>query len=241
MVNFDVDPNQPCVNQLVHFVDHSTDPDGSTDILSWEWGFGDGGTASGPEAWHQYRSINEGGAWLVKLTVTDTGGNRGVRTHPVTLQPEETHLVGYYMQYAGTCCNDIEQTRPEIPGGCTLPFHQEDVLTGWWLAPTNAHFYLLAKLHYARPEVDRVSCLWTLYFRGLRGDDPPEFVKQLGQEERAVQHNHPYCVGFPLEISPEEEMPQPGWYQVFAEVSSPNGVYRNFIDFMLCVGGLEPI
>jgi len=241
MVNFDVDPSQPCVNQLVHFVDHSTDPDGSTDLLSWEWEFGDGGTASGPEVWHQYRSINEGGAWLVKLTVTDTGGTRGVRTHPVTLQPEETHLVGYYMQYAGTCCNDIEQTRPEIPGGCTLPFHQEDVLTGWWLAPTNAHFYLLAKLHYARPEVDRVSCLWTLYFRGLRGDDPPEFVKQLGQEERSVQHNHPYCVGFPLEISPEDEMPQPGWYQVFAEVSSPNGAYRNFIDFILCVGGLEPL
>ena len=238
-VAFDIDPGSPFPNQSVHFVDHSTDPDGPADLISWEWKFGDGATASGPDVWHQYRSINEGGEWIVKLTVTDTQGNRGVRTKSVQMQPTTSQLVGYYMQCAGTRCTDIEQSRPAIPTSCYLPFQQEDVLTGWWLAPTKAPFYLLAKLHYVLSKVDKVRCTWSLYFRGMGCDEPPKFVMELGQDERVVDHSHFYCLGFPVEISPEEEMTQRGWYQVFAEVSSPDGTYRNFIDFMLCVGGEE--
>lgn len=245
IVAFDIDPGKPFINQLVHLMDRSTDPDGPEDLISWDWTFGDGGTTTGPDVWHQYRSINvdeegEDQAWTVKLTVTDTQGNRGVRTQSVEMQPTTTQLVGYYMQCAGTRCTEIEQSRPDIPSSCYLPFQQEDVLTGWWLAPTKAPFYLLVKLHYVLSKVDKVRCKWSLYFRGMGGDKPPEFVMELGQDERVVDHGHFYCVGFPLEISPEEKMSQHGWYQVFAEVSSPDGAYRNFIDFMLCVGGTEP-
>jgi len=54
-----------------------------------------------------------------------------------------------------------------------------------------------------------------------------------------VQHDYPYCVGFPLEIDPEEIMPEHGWYEVFAKMTSPSWAGRDFISFLLCVGGAE--
>ena len=47
----------------------STDPDGS--IASYEWDFGDGTTATGPQANHVY---DEPGAYTARLTVTDDDG-----------------------------------------------------------------------------------------------------------------------------------------------------------------------
>ncbi len=48
----------------------STDPDGN--ITSYEWDFGDGGTASGATVAHSY--ADKGGTYHVKLTVTDDDG-----------------------------------------------------------------------------------------------------------------------------------------------------------------------
>jgi PKD repeat protein len=58
----------------------SSDPDGS--IVSYEWSFGDGGTASGVTAGHTYAAV---GTYDVTLTVTDDDGAQGSVTHPVTV------------------------------------------------------------------------------------------------------------------------------------------------------------
>jgi len=253
-VSFEVIPSDPCmargvstracINQLVFFNAELADSsDQSEELLSWEWEFGDGGTASGKEVWHQYRSIPENGEWRVKLTATDPQGNRGFRTDVVEMQEP---LVGYCIQEAGTCCNEAEQPRPDIPGdpgrpgGCLLPFHPEGVYTGWWEAPTSVPFFLLAKLHILPSEVKRVECCWALYYRGSHKHGRPELVESFQQRDvRQVQHDHPYCVGFPLEIDPEEIMTEHGWYEIFAKMTSPTSAGRDFINFLLCVGGAE--
>lgn len=227
-----------CINQLVFFNAELADgSDQSEELLSWEWEFGDGGKASGKEVWHQYRSIPEEGEWPVKLTVTDPQGNRGFHTDVAKMQEP---LAGYCIQEAGTRCNNVDQSRPEIPDGCELRFHEQDVYTGWWEAPTSTRFFLLAKLHILPSEAERVECCWTIYFRGSNKEGQPELVENfLRRDARLVQHDHPYCVGFALEIDPEEIMPEHGWYEVFARTTSPTSAGRDFISFLLCVGGAE--
>lgn len=62
------------VNYLEVMVDGSlsSDPDGS--IVSWEWDFGDGATASGMTATHTYAAD---GTYTITLTVTDDDGLTG--------------------------------------------------------------------------------------------------------------------------------------------------------------------
>jgi len=65
----------------------SSDPDGS--IAAYAWAFGDGGTATGATAIHQYTTA---GAHAAKLTVTDDSGATAssTRTITVTLPPKLT-------------------------------------------------------------------------------------------------------------------------------------------------------
>ncbi|WP_243231865.1 PKD domain-containing protein [Microbacterium sp. CIAB417] len=58
----------------------SNDPDGS--IASYAWDFGDGGTASGASATHDYASE---GTYTITLTVTDDEGATGTDTHEVVV------------------------------------------------------------------------------------------------------------------------------------------------------------
>ncbi|MGY1649769.1 PKD domain-containing protein [Geodermatophilus sp. SYSU D01119] len=58
----------------------SADADGS--IRSFAWDFGDGGTATGPQATHAYAA---GGTYTVRLTVTDDLGLTGTATRQVTV------------------------------------------------------------------------------------------------------------------------------------------------------------
>jgi hypothetical protein len=65
----------------VYVVSTSTDdPKGS--IVSWEWEFGDGGTASGPTATHSYTAK---GIFWISLTVTDNDGLPNTATNPVEI------------------------------------------------------------------------------------------------------------------------------------------------------------
>ncbi len=58
----------------------SSDPDGT--IASWEWDFGDGGTASGKTLFHSYV---EDGVYTVTLTVTDDAGATDTATTTATI------------------------------------------------------------------------------------------------------------------------------------------------------------
>lgn len=232
--------SRACINQLVFLNAELVNGSGqSEELLSWEWEFGDGGTASGKKVWHQYRSIPENGEWSVNLTATDPQGNRGFHIDVIKMQEP---LAGYCIQKAGTCCNGVDQPRPEIPNECELESHEVDIFTRWWEIPRDESFFLLAKLHILPSEVKRVECCWTIYFRGSNKEGQPELVENfLRRDARLVQHDHPYCVGFPLEIDPEEIMTEHGWYEIFARMTSPTSAGQDFISFLLCVGELEPL
>lgn len=59
---------------------NSTDTDGN--IVSWDWSFGDGGTAAGASVTHAYTSA---GTFTVTLTVTDNGGLTDTATTTATI------------------------------------------------------------------------------------------------------------------------------------------------------------
>jgi PKD repeat protein len=65
---------------VVSFADISTDPDGT--IQSWSWNFGDGGTSTEQNPSHTYASP---GTYSVSLTVTDDDGATDSVTHDVSV------------------------------------------------------------------------------------------------------------------------------------------------------------
>ncbi|MFQ6090634.1 MAG: PKD domain-containing protein, partial [Candidatus Bipolaricaulia bacterium] len=69
IANFAFTPASPRVGQTVQFTDQSTDPDGT--IQSWSWDFGDGDSSTERNPKHQYA---QKGTYTVKLTVTDNDG-----------------------------------------------------------------------------------------------------------------------------------------------------------------------
>lgn len=72
----------------VAFADASTDSDGA--IVSWNWDFGDGGTASVPSPSHTFAV---GGTYSVTLTVTDDDGATGSRTQEVSVSEGSTEIL----------------------------------------------------------------------------------------------------------------------------------------------------
>ncbi|HEY7455403.1 MAG TPA: PKD domain-containing protein [Thermoleophilaceae bacterium] len=69
---------RPYVGQTVDFGGSGNDPDG--DPITYEWSFGDGGTATGQAAAHAYGSA---GSKTVTLTVRDNHGGTGTRQETV--------------------------------------------------------------------------------------------------------------------------------------------------------------
>ncbi len=58
----------------------SQDPDGQ--VVSWQWDFGDGGAASGPEATHTYTAA---GRYFPSVTVTDASGTSSTLVEEITV------------------------------------------------------------------------------------------------------------------------------------------------------------
>jgi PKD repeat protein len=78
--NFTWSPPTPAVAKPIQFSSTSFDPDGNAvDPLTYEWNFGDGGTATGQNVTHTYSTP---GVKTVTLRVTDTGGISRVYTPP---------------------------------------------------------------------------------------------------------------------------------------------------------------
>lgn len=70
-VGFDFSPQTPSAGTEVTFTAEATDPDPNGTVESFDWKFGDGGTASGPTTTHTYE---EPGSYEVTVTVTDNRG-----------------------------------------------------------------------------------------------------------------------------------------------------------------------
>ncbi|RYY95730.1 MAG: PKD domain-containing protein, partial [Chitinophagaceae bacterium] len=76
--NFVADRTEGCAPVLVSFTDQSVTP-GSTSITNWQWDFGDGQTATGPNPQHAYR---QPGSFSVTLTVSNNAGCKKLYTRP---------------------------------------------------------------------------------------------------------------------------------------------------------------
>ena len=237
-----VDPPIPLVNELVWLTGEVTNP---VEIVTWEWSFGDGTTGTGEIAWHQYRSINGEALaprpWTVELRAIAVNGTVGVDTRDVWVQPMTGQVVGYCIQEAGTVCKYFDQVRPTIPTNTSLDYRATTLHEGYWSAPTSHPFYLLLKLHLVLSKAKHITCRWTLFSLGISGDEKPEPLGELRQDTR-IQPNdgRAYAVGFPIRIDPTQDLPERGWYQVFAEITSTDTPCRNIYDFTLCVGGKQP-
>lgn len=71
VANFSYSPPNPEQTDSINLEDHSTDPDGSNDIMAWYWDFGDGKNGTGKSTNHQYESS---GDFNVTLFVIDKYG-----------------------------------------------------------------------------------------------------------------------------------------------------------------------
>ncbi|MFB6176563.1 MAG: PKD domain-containing protein [Halobaculum sp.] len=98
----------------------SSDPDGN--IVSYEWDFGDGNTASGPTPSHTYSSA---GSYTVTLTVTDDDGNTATTTENVVVG-DPVVLTGHYtsgsylefsLENTGSSDRTIERVDVDITSG----------------------------------------------------------------------------------------------------------------------------
>jgi PKD repeat protein len=119
--------DRPYVGQTIAFSGSGSDPD--EDPITYEWNFGDGGTATGPNVTHSYGSR---GAKTVTLTVRDDRGGTGTHQETVTVnalpvagpnilngaaetgQKHNTPLVGQNFAYIG---NGL----PALPGQPASP------------------------------------------------------------------------------------------------------------------------
>lgn len=75
--NFSFTPAEPKVDEEISFKDESTDPDGASDIIGWEWDFGDGtkSTDQNPKKRYSQKKVYD-----VRLTVKDKAGS----SHSIT-------------------------------------------------------------------------------------------------------------------------------------------------------------
>lgn len=94
----------------------STDSDGT--IASFSWNFGDGATASGSTATHQYSTA---GTYNVALTVTDNLGASGVTNFTLAVgSPGGPPTIGFQRQISGTVTNGT--VTAVLVDGVSVPF-----------------------------------------------------------------------------------------------------------------------
>lgn len=70
VADFTYSPSSPTTDDIIQFIDQSTDDDGY--ITKWHWNFGDGGTSTASHPTHQYPKDD---TYTVTLTVTDNDDN----------------------------------------------------------------------------------------------------------------------------------------------------------------------
>lgn len=87
-VSFSVSSQEPRAGTSVSFTANASDPDGSIESYSWE--FGDGSSGSGSSVTHTF---SESGSFSVRLTVTDDDGGSASATRTIDVQQQFTRAV----------------------------------------------------------------------------------------------------------------------------------------------------
>jgi PKD repeat protein len=96
--SFSYSPTAPSTSEKVNFdASGSSDPDGT--VVSYDWDFGDGTTASGESVTHSYSSSGE---YTVELTVTDDDGGTDTVTRVVSVNEAPTASFEYSPQSPST-------------------------------------------------------------------------------------------------------------------------------------------
>lgn len=135
VANFSYDPADPQNGRPIYFHDLST----GDDIVSYEWGFGDGGTSNTAEAEHSYH-VNSNEAFNVIHTVTNKNGcsstamqtiaieDKFVLYVPSSFTPNDDDLNDIFIPTT----RDIAQYQLYIYDRYgSLVFYTEDTAQGW--------------------------------------------------------------------------------------------------------------
>jgi len=80
VASFTFSPSDPSTEDIVHFTDQSSDPDGK--VVRWEWDFGDGNGSTRRNPTYRYQSP---GTFTVRLTVTDNDGASSTTEKTITV------------------------------------------------------------------------------------------------------------------------------------------------------------
>jgi hypothetical protein len=117
----------------------SVDPDGT--IVSYDWVFGDGATASGVNVSHTYATW---GSWLVILTVTDNDAMTGSMSVPVTVSdpssppPTPYNVWGYVLDSLGSPAFSVPVTITDTRTGAVW-FGITDTEYGYYMIDLNTN------------------------------------------------------------------------------------------------------
>ncbi len=82
IADFTYDPSNPVEGDTVQFTDQSSDPDGT--VEEWSWNFGDGSSSTSQNPTHVYDTAD---TYTVELTVTDNDGKTTTTTQDITVEP----------------------------------------------------------------------------------------------------------------------------------------------------------
>lgn len=88
--DFTVSPDSPSQLETVLF--DASDPNLDAKLVAYNWTFGDGSSATGRSASHQY---SKAGTYSVTLTVTDTGGNIGSRSKTLIVGASDNPVANF--------------------------------------------------------------------------------------------------------------------------------------------------
>ena len=105
------DPTNPLPNEIVHFYDDSTDPDGADDIIKWEWDFSFDpvdGFQPGSEEQNPTVQYPNPGIYKVQLRVTDSAFHTDMLDTPLTITVEGSGNT------PPVACGDADMTKANI-------------------------------------------------------------------------------------------------------------------------------
>ena len=187
--SFTCSPENPFSGDVVYFdASSSYDPDGT--IVSHEWDFGDGDTATGQQVTHRFRgAMGEAKEYTVELMIEDDKGATDSNTHTITVYP----LMRYTTVYSSLC----QFLPPPVP-----PIMEVVVYYNWVDVKDGKDEYIVSEVHLYSEEglnfalymfsiEDDGEKVWSKIHKGVGKEDisftypfgvPRDCVKSIGDE-----------------------------------------------------------